>query len=389
MPEKSRYFGRPVGALLLILLVLPIAIAADTTPQEEDATIQLVSKERALSVLDSVNGTILFVDMQIAIAELERKDLVAAVANLASARGVLKDAVAAFDGGDYVGVVELSYEASKRAQYALVAIPANAPPKTVPKPIVTFDQASRALKSANETVLFVDMQIAEAERARKDVIKPVETLAEARGLFKQASAAFAENDYSGAYDLASDAIKKAQDALAILSEAKQPGILDIRTVVISGAAVVLVALVLYFGPLKGLVAKRQQVPSMYYGPVSYYPQQSLQQPYQQLQRPSPSPSPSPPVLPGQTQPAPYYNRQPYYTAQPAPPYYQPKPFAQPTSPPVQQQQQQQQPPFPQQQQATTKPPQAWQQPQQQQAPRPYDYTRPPYQKPPQKKQQQQ
>ncbi len=399
MSNKSPYLP-PFLILLLVLIMLLPAVAADTnsTPPQQQP-IQLVSMERALSVLGSVNNTILFVDRQIAVAERDRKDLVAAVANLASARGVLKGAVAAFDGGDYVKVVELSSEAARRAQYALVAIPATSPKPAPQSASVTFEQANSAIKSANETVLFVDVQIADAERARKDVIKPVETLAEARGLFKQASAAFVENDYAGARVLASDATTKAQDALAILSEAKSPEVLTPKVIAVSATAIVLVALVVYFGPIRGrLRAKPQQAPIQYW-PVPY-PRllpPPMTSPYYQQQN-------QPPTMPAQAQqPAPYYYRQQaqpyyYYAAQPKPftlPPIRPSPAQQqqPQQPLLQQPQatrpqqpwQQQQQPFPQQQ--AIRPQQPWQQ--QPQAPQPNHYPQPllPYQKPPQKKQQ--
>ncbi len=352
MPNKSPYLPQIFLALLLfVLIILPLA-ASDTNSTQLQPAIQLVSRERAISVLGSVNSTILFVDMQIAVAERDRRDLVAAVANLASARGVLNDAIAAFDGGDYVKVVELSSEAAMKAQYALVAIPA-APLKPAPQSAVTFDQANSAIKSANETVLFVDAQIADAERARKDVIRPVETLAEARGLLKQASAAFMENDYSGARGLASDATKKAQDALAILSEAKSPEVLTPRVVAVSGTAVVLVALVIYFGPIRGrLGARRQQAQQLQYGPGAYPKLLPPPFPYQQQKNPSPAVPQQPAAY--------YYNYRQQVQSYPA---AQPKPPATPISPTpsVQQQQQQQQRP-----EAPSQP--SWQQYQNQQPP---------------------
>lgn len=270
---------------MMLLIVIPI-VATISAASDANTTIQLVSMERAVSVLNTVNDTILFVDVQIAIAEHARLGVVDAVARLSSARVTLKDARLAFDGGDYVGAVDMASQASTKAQHALVLVP-QPPPQVAQTSGMTFQQAKSMLESANGTILFVDESIAEAEKARKNVITPVEKLAEARGLFRQASSAFNEGNYQSSYKSSSEAMTLAQESLAVLSQAPPPAsFINPKNLAIMAGALLLIFLVVYFRIKSGGgMHSTQYAPPPMLMPRYYYP--TYQQQYQN--RPPPAP----------------------------------------------------------------------------------------------------
>lgn len=262
--------------IMLLLIVIPLVATTGAASDANTTTIQLVSMERAVSVLNTVNDTIMFVDVQIAIAEQARLGVVDAVARLSSARITLRDARIAFDGGDYVGAVDMASQASTKAQHALVLVPQ--PPAPAQTSGMTFQQAKSMLESSNGTILFVDENIAEAEKARKNVITPVEKLAEARGLFRQASSAFNEGNYQSSYKFSSEAMTLAQESLAVLSQAPPPAnFINPRNLAIMAGALLLILLVVYFRVKSGYAPP--QSPTML-RPRYYYPT-----PYQYQNRP--------------------------------------------------------------------------------------------------------
>lgn len=271
---------------MLLLIVIPIvATTGAASDTNTTTTIQLVSMERAVSVLNTVNDTILFVDVQIAIAERARLSVVDAVAQLSSARVTLKDARLAFDGGDYVGAVDMASQASTKAQHALVLVP-QPPPQVAQASGMNFQQAKSMLESANGTILFVDESIAEAEKARKNVIAPVEKLAEARGLFRQASSAFNEGNYQSSYKSSSEAMTLAQESLAVLSQAPPPtSFINPKNLTIMAGALLLILLVVYFriksGELRATSTQYVSSPPPMLRPLYYYPTS-----YQYQNRPS-------------------------------------------------------------------------------------------------------
>lgn len=79
----------------------------------------------AESAADEANSTILSVDIAIAAAERERKDVRLAVSRLAEARGLLKTAYSLMSGEaiDYAGAQKAAKDATSRAKEALAAIP--------------------------------------------------------------------------------------------------------------------------------------------------------------------------------------------------------------------------------------------------------------------------
>lgn len=157
------------------------------------------------------------------------------------------------------------------------------PPPFTPSPTPDVKKlAEEAIAQANSTILSVDIQIAVAERERKDVRLAVSRLAEARGLLKRAySLAYGEvKDYEGAQKAALDAMSRARDALDAIPEKGKSRMTDILIIL---AIVVLVAVMgfivysTFFAP-----KKRQpiQQPYQYYYrnyPYYQYPPQGWQQ----------------------------------------------------------------------------------------------------------------
>lgn len=276
-----------IATTMMLLIVIPVVATISAASDANTTTIQLVSMERAASVLNTVNDTILFVDVQIAIAERARLNVVDAVAQLSSARLTLKDARLAFDGGDYVGAVDMASQASTKAQHALVLVPQ--PPAPAQTSGMTFQQAKSMLESSNGTILFVDENIAEAEKARKNVITPVEKLAEARGLFRQASSAFNEGNYHSSYKFSSEAMTLAQESLAVLSQAPPPAsFINPKNLAIMAGALFLIILVVYFRIKSGARGSSTQYaphPPPMLRPLYYYPPTYHQQQQQYQGRP--------------------------------------------------------------------------------------------------------
>lgn len=81
-----------------------------------------LSRVEALSLLESVNDDIMFVDVKIAVAEAERTKVTSAVPRLAEARRLARLASAALDGGDFQKSAKLSASAKALVQDALWSI---------------------------------------------------------------------------------------------------------------------------------------------------------------------------------------------------------------------------------------------------------------------------
>ncbi len=235
---------------------LTVSVLRDVVPETGAA------RERALSAIKNANDTIFFVDRQIADAEKKRLDTYQAATTLAAARGLYKDALALMDSSDYDGAYLKATDALTKAQSALTAMPAA--PAAALTATVTKAQAEAYLRAANDTVFFVDTQIALAERQRVQLQEAVGKLAEARGLLKRAQGALDAGDYQSAADLSSQATALATSSLQSIPV---PGQIPTTKLAIAAAAVLLIAAIIY---LKFVRKQPPKPVAQYYQQPQYY-----------------------------------------------------------------------------------------------------------------------
>lgn len=248
---------------------LTVAILRDAVPETGAA------RERALSAIRNANDTIGFVDMQVAGAEKNKLDARQAATTLAEARKIYKQALDLLEQSDYDGAYSKAIDALTIAQSALILVPL-APPAA--GATVTREQAEAYLKTASDTILFVDTRIAQAERQKLQLQEAVGKLAEARGLFKRAQAALDAGDYNSAADLASKATALARSSLESIPK---PGAFPITKTAIAAAAILAIAAIIYFKFVRKPPTAPPAAQRQYYYPQGYYPYQRPQQQQQQ------------------------------------------------------------------------------------------------------------
>lgn len=105
-----------------------------------------LNRVEALSLLESVNDDITFVDIKIAVAEAEHTKVTSAVPRLAEARRLARQASAALDGGDFQKSAKLSANAKALVQDALWSIGTESVP---------FSRIVAAFSSLFSLILFV------------------------------------------------------------------------------------------------------------------------------------------------------------------------------------------------------------------------------------------
>ncbi len=115
-----------IASAPLTMNVLPKATPSPTPPLTPTPSPTPDPKVLAETAISEANSTILSVDIAIAAAERERKDVRLAVSRLAEARGLLKRAYSLMAGEaiDYQGAQKAAKDAVTRASEALAAIPA-------------------------------------------------------------------------------------------------------------------------------------------------------------------------------------------------------------------------------------------------------------------------
>ncbi len=241
----------------LALADFAVSVLKDAVPETGAA------RERALSSIKNANDTILFVDRQIADAERQKLDTYRAATTLAEARGLYKDALALMDSSDYDGAYLKATDALSKAQFALTAIPLVSLASTA---TATKEQAEAYLRTANDTIFFVDTQIALAERQKVPLQEAVGKLAEARGLMKRAQSALSAGNYRSAADLSTQATTLATSALQSIPK---PGQAAVTNSAIIAAAVLAIAAIIWFRffrkqPPKPSAAQYYQQPQYYY-----------------------------------------------------------------------------------------------------------------------------
>ncbi len=243
---------------------LKVTILRDAVPETGAA------RERALSAIRNANDTIFFVDVQVAGAEMNGLDARQAATTLAEARKLYKQALNLLDQSDYDSAYSKAIDALTTAQSALTLVPLAPPAAGVN---VTREQAEAYIKTAGDTILFVDTQIAQAERQKVPLQEPVGKLAEARGLLKRAQAALDAGNYNSAADLALKATALARSSLGSIPK---PGQVPITKTAIAAAAILAIAAVVYFK----FIRKPPAVPAspQQYYPRGYYPYSQPQPP---------------------------------------------------------------------------------------------------------------
>ncbi len=244
---------------------LAVTILRDVVPETGAA------RERALNAIKNANDTILFVDARIAEAEKQRLDVDRAATALIEARKLYKQALNLLDQSDYDRAYSKAIDALTTARSALTLVPL-APPAAGAN--VTREWAEAYIKTAGDTILFVDTQIAQAERQRVPLQEAVGKLAEARGLLKRAQAAHDAGDYNSAADLASKATALARSSLESIPK---PGAFPITKTAIAAAAILAIAAVVYFKFIRK-PPTQAAAPRQYYYQQGHYPYQTGRQP---------------------------------------------------------------------------------------------------------------